>query len=182
MFGILADPNGANNALAQVLYGLSLRHGWGCDPDPPAGLAQLTRAASSAAAVERAALEAGSAKGGAAKGELVLALFELANSLRHGWGTPIDAPASRAYYEAAANLGDVDAMEQAAWCCTTGFGGAKDKWRAAQFLRRAEERGAHLAGESWIWKEKYNPDRGVEASGGGEKKKWRLSSRSKDAA
>jgi hypothetical protein len=25
MFGILADPSGANNALAQVLYGLALR-------------------------------------------------------------------------------------------------------------------------------------------------------------
>ena len=25
MFGILADPNGANNALGQVLYGLALR-------------------------------------------------------------------------------------------------------------------------------------------------------------
>jgi hypothetical protein len=26
MFGTLADPNGANNALAQVLYGLALRY------------------------------------------------------------------------------------------------------------------------------------------------------------
>lgn len=25
MFGVLADPNGANNALGQVLYGLALR-------------------------------------------------------------------------------------------------------------------------------------------------------------
>ena len=28
MFGRLADPKGQNNALAQVLYGLALRHGW----------------------------------------------------------------------------------------------------------------------------------------------------------
>jgi hypothetical protein len=28
MFGRLADPGGANNALAQVLYGLAVRHGW----------------------------------------------------------------------------------------------------------------------------------------------------------
>lgn len=26
MFGQLADPNGANNALSQVLYGLALRY------------------------------------------------------------------------------------------------------------------------------------------------------------
>lgn len=26
MFGKLADPNGANNALSQVLYGLALRY------------------------------------------------------------------------------------------------------------------------------------------------------------
>lgn len=25
LFGILADPNGSNNAIAQVLYGLALR-------------------------------------------------------------------------------------------------------------------------------------------------------------
>lgn len=30
MFGHLADPNGANNALSQVLYGLALRY----DPLP----------------------------------------------------------------------------------------------------------------------------------------------------
>lgn len=74
MFAQLANPKGDNNALAQVLYGLALRHGWGVVKDPVA---------------------------------------------------------ARQYYETAANLGDTDAMEEAAWCYLEGFGGQKDKVRRA---------------------------------------------------
>jgi hypothetical protein len=35
------------------------------------------------------------AKGGAAKGELVIAIFELANCFRHGWGIPKDPVAAK---------------------------------------------------------------------------------------
>jgi Sel1 repeat len=66
-------------------------------------------------------------KGGAAKGELVLAIFELANCFRNGWGVQVDKAAARQYYETAANLGDTDAMNEAAWCYLEGFGGKKDK-------------------------------------------------------
>lgn len=66
-------------------------------------------------------------KGGAAKGELVLAIFELANCFRYAWGVKKDPLAARQYYETAANLGDTDAMEEAAWCFLEGFGGPKDK-------------------------------------------------------
>jgi hypothetical protein len=34
-------------------------------------------------------------KGGAAKGELVLAIFELANCFRHGWGVHVDKLAAK---------------------------------------------------------------------------------------
>ncbi len=34
-------------------------------------------------------------KGGAAKGELVLAIFELANCFRHGWGIAVDKYAAK---------------------------------------------------------------------------------------
>ncbi|RKU46480.1 hypothetical protein DL546_008048 [Coniochaeta pulveracea] len=127
MFGRLADPKGANNPLSQVLYGLALRHGWGCDPDPAAAVNYLSAAASNAATVENLALQAGLKKGGAAKGELVLAIFELANCFRHGWGIPKDAVAAKQYYETAANLGDTDAMNEVAWCYLEGFGTKKDK-------------------------------------------------------
>jgi hypothetical protein len=79
--------------------------------------------------VESLALQAGLKKGGAAKGELVLAIYELANCFRHGWGIAKDAFAAKQvrhcslrcsepveptgvtdncgkYYETAANLGD----------------------------------------------------------------------------
>jgi len=157
MFEQLANPKGANNALSQVLYGLALRHGWGIEVDPERAIHYLSLAASNAASVEEQALASGMKKGGAAKGELVLAIFELANCFRHGWGVKKDAVASRQYYETAANLGDTDAMEEAAWCYLEGFGGPKDKFKAASYLRLAESKGAKGVAQSWIWKDKYNP-------------------------
>ncbi|KAJ0293165.1 hypothetical protein Brms1b_000743 [Colletotrichum noveboracense] len=106
------------------------------------------------------ALKAGLKKGGAAKGELVLAIFELANSFRHGWGTKTDPIAAKQYYETAANLGDTDAMNEVAWCYLEGFGCKKDKFAAARYYRLAEKNGNKTLGNSWIWKDKYDPDGG----------------------
>jgi len=57
----------------------------------------------------------------------VLAMYELANSFRHGWGVEKDAVAARSYYETAANLGDADAMNEVARMYEEGDGGKKDK-------------------------------------------------------
>jgi len=157
LFGRLADPKGANNPLSQVLYGLALRHGWGCKPDAAAAVSYLSAAASNAADIEQLALQAGLKKGGAAKGELVLAIFELANCFRHGWGIPKDPIAAKQYYETAANLGDTDAMNEIAWCYLEGFGTKKDKFEAARYYRLAEKNGNKTIGNTWIWKEKYDP-------------------------
>ena len=92
MFKQLAD---SGNVLSGVLYGLALRHGWGCAKDEPRAFTYLSIAASDSAALEAEALKAGLKKGGAAKGELVLAMFELGNCYRYGWGTPIDKVAAR---------------------------------------------------------------------------------------
>jgi TPR repeat protein len=129
MFGRLADPNGANNALSQVLYGLALRHGWGCTKNEELAVRYLSYAASNSAEIESLALSAGMKKGGAAKGELTLAIFELANCFRNGWGVKKDPLAAKQYYETAANLGDTDAMNEVAWCYLEGFGCKKDKVR-----------------------------------------------------
>ncbi|KAK1833788.1 putative cell cycle inhibitor Nif1 [Podospora conica] len=158
LFGRLADPKGANNPLSQVLYGLALRHGWGCKPDAAAAVNYLSAAASNAADIENLALQAGLKKGGAAKGELVLAIFELANCFRHGWGIPKDPIAAKQYYETAANLGDTDAMNEVAWCYLEGFGTKKDKFEAAKYYRLAEKSGNKTIGNTWIWKDKYNPE------------------------
>ncbi|KAF9894395.1 hypothetical protein FE257_007898 [Aspergillus nanangensis] len=127
MFRRLADPGGPNNALSQVLYGLALRHGWGTPQDPTAAVTYLSAAAENSASIESQALQAGLKKGGAAKGELVLAIFELGNCFRNGWGVEKDPVAARQYFETAANLGDTDAMIETAWCYLEGFGGKKDK-------------------------------------------------------
>ncbi|KAL8921245.1 MAG: hypothetical protein Q9172_004125, partial [Xanthocarpia lactea] len=66
-------------------------------------------------------------KGGAAKGELVLAIYELANSYRHGWGVEKDIVAARTFYECAANMGDTDAMNEVARLYDEGKGGKKDR-------------------------------------------------------
>ena len=129
MFGRLAE---SGNVLSQVLYGLSLRHGWGCTQDATRAVTFLSAAASNSASIESEALKSGIKKGGAAKGELVLAIFELANCFRHGWGVTVDKMAARHYYETAANLGDTDAMNEAAWCYLEGFGGKKDKVSLSQ--------------------------------------------------
>ncbi|KAH8203591.1 hypothetical protein TruAng_002224 [Truncatella angustata] len=149
MFGRLADPNGANNPLSQVLYGLALRHGWGCEPNLAQAVTYLSAAASNAAEVENLALKAGLKKGGAAKGELVLAIFELANCFRHGWGVPKDAVAAKNYYETAANLGDSDAMNEAAWCYLQGFGCKKDKGSTPRPCPTLSSTRYALVGSSW---------------------------------
>ncbi|KAM0794677.1 hypothetical protein BDR22DRAFT_678455 [Usnea florida] len=153
MFGRLAD----SNAMAQIMFGLALRHGWGVTPNPPLAIQYLSAAASSSASIESAALHSGMKKGGAAKGELVLSIYELANSFRHGWGVQKDMVAARKYYETAANLGDTDAMNEVARCYENGQGGPKNRYTAAQYYRLAEKNGSKTLGNSWIWKDKYNP-------------------------
>jgi len=116
----------------------------------------LSAAAANAASIETEALQAGRKGGGAAKGELVLAIFELANSFRHGWGVKKDPLAAKQYYETAANLGDTDAMNEVGWCYLEGFGCKKDKLKSAKYYRLAEEGGNKILGNSWIWKPKYD--------------------------
>lgn len=111
------------------------RHGWGCTADPERAITYLSTAASNSAQVESLALSAGKKKGGAAKGELVLAMFELAQCYRQGWGVKKDLVAAKTYYETAANLGDTDAMNEVAACYLEGIGCKKDKV-SERFLHR----------------------------------------------
>lgn len=105
----------------------SYRHGWGCPTDEAKAAEYLRLAASNAADVEQEALRAGMSKGGSAKGELILAIYELANCYRQGWGVSKDLGAAFQYYLTAANLGDSDAMNEVALCYLEGHGTKKDK-------------------------------------------------------
>lgn len=89
--GSVCLGTGENTHLTTGFY----RHGWGCEPDPEGAVFYLSAAANNAADVESLALQAGLKKGGAAKGELVLAIFELANCFRHGWGIEKDPIAAK---------------------------------------------------------------------------------------
>jgi TPR repeat protein len=113
------------------------RHGWGIPKDETRAVTYLSYAASNSADIEALALQAGMKKGGAAKGELTLAIFELANCFRNGWGVQKDPVAAKQYYETAANMGDTDAMNEAAWCYLEGFGCKKDKVSGAPSFDRA---------------------------------------------
>lgn len=195
IFRTLANPNGANNPFSQTLYGLALQHGWGCAPDPKSALHYHTLAASNSADIglptlqekltttsepTRPASTTSNATRTAARGELVLAIYELGNTFRHGLGCAVDPVAARRYYETAAELGDADAMVEAAWCYENGFGGSKDKWRAARYLRMAEVKGVRMVGNSWIYKDKYMT--AVPGKSGKEKKVKKDKDRDKEKA
>lgn len=57
----------------------------------------------------------------------MLAIYELANCYRQGWGVPKDLEAAFQYYLTAANLGDTDAMNEVALCYLEGYGTKKNK-------------------------------------------------------
>jgi len=135
------------------------RHAWGIAKDEEKAITYLSYAASNSAGIEDLALQAGMKKGGAAKGELTLAIFELANCFRNGWGCKKDPAAAKQYYETAANMGDTDAMNEVAWCYSEGFGCKKDRYQAAQYYRQAEMKGSKTLGNTWIWKDKYGGPR-----------------------
>lgn len=150
--------------MGQLMYGLSLRHGWGLQRDEARAIHWLRLAASSSAAVEETALSAGMTAGGLMKGDLILAIFELGNCFRHGWGVDVDKDLARNYYETAANLGDSDAMYETAWCYETGFGMKKDKYKAAFWYRKSETNGNKIPGMQWIWKPKYDHNPFIEST------------------
>ncbi|CCX04526.1 hypothetical protein FPQ18DRAFT_11001 [Pyronema domesticum] len=162
LFAKLADPEGPNQPLSQVMYGLALRHGWGIEPNQEQAMIYLKSAAKlTAEAIESRTKDQQKNKEGIwMKKELILAIYELGNSFRQGWGVEKDPVAAREYYETAANLGDPDAQNEVAWCYENGFGGKKDKMKAARFYRMAEKQGSKTPGNSWIYKDKWMPKPG----------------------
>lgn len=136
-------------SLSLFIWLTSPSHGWGIPPNPSNAVSYLSLAARNSAAIESVALDAGLKKGGAAKGELVLAIYELANCYRMGLGVARDPVAARRYFETAARLGDLDAMEQTARCYEEGIGGKKNKFAAARYYRLAEQGGHNIVGNSW---------------------------------
>lgn len=83
-----------------LLWGLTLRHGWGCAVDPARGFAFLQKAAETVVDDLDSVVASGGKHGmgvdkeevaaKAAKAELVLSIYELGMSFRKGWGVKKD--------------------------------------------------------------------------------------------
>ncbi|KAG1192107.1 hypothetical protein G6F35_013680 [Rhizopus arrhizus] len=81
LFRIAAEQE---NPLGMFLYGVSLRHGWGCKKNEHLAFQYLQKAAEHA--VEDLSNITNTVNASASKGELIMAIYELGVSFKHGWG------------------------------------------------------------------------------------------------
>ncbi|KAI9490597.1 hypothetical protein BDB00DRAFT_916104 [Zychaea mexicana] len=145
--------------IGMLLYGLSLRHGWGCRANSTLAFQYLQKAAEHAVDGLQKSSE-GKTKMDALlqsrKGELVLAIYELGVSFDQGWGTARSRETAFYYFKIAAQLGDADAQNEVGRCYYDGYGTKKDVYQAAKYYRLAAAQGRGLMGNSWIYKSKYD--------------------------
>ena len=165
------------------MYGMALRGNWpGTVPDPTnerKGLEMLEEAVVSSLKDLKTASDEDDRMSDTAI--LQAALYELGLAFMAGVGAPEDhikvnggyvglastlltnhLIQAATYFQAAAELGDADAMQALGDALMAGRTSKKiktgkpDKIKAAKWYRAAEEAGAQpIVGTSWIWKEKY---------------------------
>ncbi|KDQ54993.1 hypothetical protein JAAARDRAFT_134790 [Jaapia argillacea MUCL 33604] len=135
------------------MWGLTLRHGWGCEKNEKSGFNWLRKAAE-IAVDDLETMRDGSEKS-AIKSELVVAIYEVGQCFFQGWGVPKDQKMAVNYYRTAAKLGDPDAQQDLGFCLANGKGCKKDRKEAAQWYRAAVQQGASDVGLAWIYKEKF---------------------------
>ncbi|EIW86279.1 HCP-like protein [Coniophora puteana RWD-64-598 SS2] len=140
--------------VGMLMWGLALRHGWGCQKNEKVGFKWLTKAAESAVGDLESAREGLDIR--VVKTELVLAIYEVGQCFFQGWGVTKDQKMAVSYYRVAANLGDADAQQDLAFCLANGKGCKKDKKEAAKWYRAAVAQGASDVGLAWIYKPKYS--------------------------
>ncbi|KAJ2083483.1 hypothetical protein H4R24_000756 [Coemansia sp. RSA 988] len=141
------------NPLGMLFYGLSLRHGWGCQPNEHLAFIFLQKAGE---IVVPHVKDMDPTVAGMAREELAMAIYELGQSYRHGWGVSRNKKTAAYYFEVAADLGDADAQSDLAACYEKGDGVKRDMKRAAHYYRLAHKQGVELFGTSWIFKKKYD--------------------------
>lgn len=94
----------------------------------------------------------------AARTAVVLALYEMGTSFRFGWGTAKDKKMAVEYFTMAAELGDVDAQSDLAFCWANGKGCKKDMRKAARVSRLRFVRVkvcVMVADRGWLWGVQY---------------------------
>lgn len=168
---ILRDACLAGDRTAFLLYGLSLRYGYGVEKDYEQSFKFIFAATSITSEKEEifnltlnpfkleTDLEDVSNNG---SNPIIPALYECGIAYLKDYGITDSAnheTKGLKYLEKAASMGHVDAL------CLCGILWSKssptrkkDMCRAAAWFRIAERRGAHLIGSSWIHKEKYFPN------------------------
>jgi len=139
--------------IGMLMWGLTLRHGWGCFKDEKMGFKWLRRAAE--CAVEDLENARVGMDPSVVQTELVLAIYEVGQCFFQGWGVPKDQKMAVSYYKVAARLGDADAQNDLAFCLANGKGCKKDRKEAARWYRAAVAQGQSDVGLAWIYKEKY---------------------------
>ncbi|KAJ7356561.1 hypothetical protein DFH08DRAFT_849346 [Mycena albidolilacea] len=139
--------------VGMLMWGLALRHGWGCAKNEKSGFKWLRRAAEHAVSDLESARKGG-AIDGAVETELVLAIYEVGQCFFHGWGIPKDQKMGVSYYAVAARMGDADAQMDLGFCLANGKGVKKDRKEAAKWYRAAVKQGQSDIGLAWIYKEK----------------------------
>lgn len=144
---------GGGCGVGMLMWGLSLRHGWGCRKDERTGFRWLRKAAEAAVSDLEGARSGEEAK--AVRNELVLAIYEVGQCFFHGWGVGQDKTMAVSYFQVAARLGDCDAQQELAFCYLNGKGCKKDMKEAARWYRAAAAQGASTVGLAWIYKSKY---------------------------
>ncbi|CAI2165194.1 13722_t:CDS:2 [Funneliformis geosporum] len=142
-----------DSAVGMVLYGIALRHGWGCKINAALAFKYLEKAAASVMNLNDINKTVNLSS---FRGELTLAIYELGVCFRHGWGIPKNKATAAYYFEIAANMGDPDAQNDVALCYYKGEGVKKDMKLAAKYYRMADAQGHGTMGNSWIFKDKYN--------------------------
>ncbi|KAF9014906.1 hypothetical protein BDQ17DRAFT_1114 [Cyathus striatus] len=141
--------------VGMLMWGLALRHGWGCEKNEKMGFKWLRKAAEHAVVDLESARSGGAVDKSAIQTELVLAIYEVGQCFFHGWGVPKDQKMAVSYYAVAARLGDSDAQMDLAFCFANGKGCKKDRKEAAKWYRAAVAQGQSDIGLAWIYKEKY---------------------------
>ncbi|KAK7472929.1 hypothetical protein VKT23_001034 [Stygiomarasmius scandens] len=140
--------------VGKLMWGLTLRHGWGCDKNEKEGFKWLRKAAEEAVDDLETRGDT-SIDRGAVRAELILAIYEVGQSYFHGWGVPKDQKMAVKYYRVAARLGDADAQTDLGFCLANGKGCKKDRKEAAQWYKLAVAQGASDVGLAWIYKDKF---------------------------
>jgi len=141
--------------VGMLMYGLTLRHGWGCAKNEKAGFKWLRKAAEHAVEDLEKVRMNGDMDVRVIETELVLAIYEVGQCFFQGWGVRKDQKMAVSYYTVAARLGDGDAQVDLGFCLANGKGCKKDKKSAAKWYRAAVSQGQSDVGLAWIYKQKY---------------------------